>query len=139
MRFNRVLLCGGVFNICVAAPLAVPGLIQTYYSFLWRVNQAISLGGNEPLAPSEPLNSLMVNTVGLVLVLIGLLVIYASFDPPRRAFIPLANAIARFGFAGLVLYYTITFNIAHILLFIAAIDVFIGVVFLLYLKALQWD
>lgn len=137
MRFSKVLLCGGAFNICMAVPLAVPGFTQAYYSFLWRINQALSLGGKEPLAPLEPLNSLMVNTVGLVLVLIGALVIYASFDPARRAFIPLANSIARFGFAGLVFYYTIAFNTAHVLLLIAAIDVLIGAIFLGYLARMR--
>ena len=121
----------------LAAPLAVPGLSAQYFSFLWRVNEFLGLGGKEPIAPDESINALLVNTAGIDLVLVGAIVFYAGFAPMKRRFIPWANAIGRTVFAGIIVYYALAFDIMQLVLVIGAVDVMISAGFIFFLLRLR--
>lgn len=127
----------GAFNIALAAPLIVPELYKRYFALLWRVNSLLSLGGREPIAPSEGINALLINTAGIDLVLIGVFVIYSARDPLSRWFIPAANATGRTIFAGIILYYVLVQDIARVVLIIGIVDVLISGAFIYYLLALR--
>lgn len=135
-QFSRLLFFSGAFNITLALPLAFPVMAERYLLFLWQVNRFLSLGGKEIIYPKEGIASLFINTAGIDLVLIGVIVLYASFDPLNRKFIPLANAIGRTLFAAVVAYYVITMDIAHLVLVIGGIDVAISIGFAYYLLKL---
>ena len=125
-QFSRLLFFGGAFNIILAFPLIFPGIYEKYFQLLWAVNQFISLGGKQLIPPKEGINALLVNTAGIDLVLIGVIVFYSGFDPIRRKFIPLANAIGRTLFAVINVYYCIVFDIAGLVLVIGGIDLLIS-------------
>ena len=80
---------------------------------------------------------LIVNMAGLAVLLIGLMLIYASADLEKRRGIPLLNGICRLIFSILVVYYVATEDIARMLLGVAMIDFVIGGVFLYYLFELR--
>ncbi len=132
--FSRLLIFSGVFNIALAAPLIIPGLTGAYFAFLWQLNLSLGLGGTMPIAPQEDVNALLVNTAGVDLVLIGVMVIYAGLSPTTRRFIPLANAVGRILFAGIVAYYVFAAGLAQIVLLIGLMDVAISLGFLYYLR-----
>jgi len=114
-----------------------PVIHEKYFQFLWAVNQFFSLGGKQLIVPKEGINALFVNTAGIDLVLIGVIVFYSGFDPIRRKFIPLANAIGRTLFAAIVVYYCIVFDIARLILVIGGIDLLISAGFCYYLIKLR--
>ena len=93
--------------------------------------------GNNLYPPREGINALFVNTAGIDLVLIGVIVFYSGFDPIQRKFIPLANAIGRTLFAVIIVYYCIVFDIARLVLVIGGIDVLISAGFCYYLIKLR--
>ncbi len=136
-NFSILLFASGVFNIVMAAPLAVPGLSAHYFSLLWRINELFGLGGKEPIAPDEGINALLVNTAGIDLVLVGAIVFYAGFAPMRRQFIPWANAIGRTVFAGVIVYYVLAFDIMQLVLVIGALDVMISAGFIYFLLRIR--
>jgi len=136
-RFRALLIFSGAFNIALAAPLIVPELYTRYFALLWEVNALLSLGGCAPIAPSEGINALLINTAGIDLVLIGVFVLYSARDPLSRWFIPAANAAGRTVFAGGILYYVIVHDIARIVLLIGIVDVLISGAFVYYLLALR--
>jgi len=136
-RFRAFLIFSGLFNIVLAAPLMVPELYKHYFAFLWNLNDLLALGGQEPIAPSEGVNALLINTAGIDLVLIGIFVLYAAQAPLSRWFIPAANAIARSIFATVILYYVIVHDIARIVLVVGFLDVSISCMFAYYLIALR--
>ncbi len=131
-NFSRLLIFSGVFNIVLAAPLILPEFTAVYFSFLWDVNLFLSLGGTAPIAPQQAVNALLVNTAGIDLVLIGIIVIYAGLAPAKRLFIPVINAAGRTLFAGIIVYYIYTYNIAHIIALIGAIDLIISIGFVYF-------
>jgi len=137
MRFRRVLIFSGLFNIVLAAPLMVPELYRSYLALLWKLNGVLSLGGQEPIVPSGGITALFVNTAGIDLVLIGLFVLYSAGKPLSHRFIPTFNAAARFAFAGVILYYVIVYDIARIVMLIGFVDILISGVFAWYLILLR--
>lgn len=136
-RFRSFLVFSGLFNIALAAPLMIPELYRDYIAVLWELNGLLSLGGQEPVAPSGGVNALLINTAGIDLVLIGVFVLYAARDPLLRWFIPAANAAGRSVFFVVILYYVIVYDIARIVLLIGLVDVFISGVFGYYLFSLR--
>ena len=126
-----------IFNIVLAAPLIIPVIFEKYFQFLWAVNQLLRLGGKQIVPPKEGINALLVNTAGIDLVLIGVIVFYSGFDPIRRKFIPLASAIGRTLFAVIIVYYCIVFDIARLVLVIGGIDILISTGFIYYLIKLR--
>jgi hypothetical protein len=136
-QFSRLLFFSGAFNIVLALPLVFPVVSERYLLFLWEVNRFLSLGGKEIIYPKEGIASLFINTAGIDLVLIGVIVLYAGFDPLNRKFIPLANAIGRTLFAVIIVYYVITMDIAHLVLVIGGIDIVISMGFVYFLMKLK--
>ena len=126
---RRLLLFAGFFNISLAFPLAVPWLIGPYLGALSSLDATLGLGGKPLEVPAPGAPALLANTAGIDLVLIGVLVLYAAFDPARRTFIVVANAAGRLLFALVVAYYVVAFDVARIVLAIAGIDVAIGIGF----------
>ncbi len=131
--FRKWVLGAGIFNIGAAFPLALPVAYKSYYALLNTLNEAMGLGGQPLIPPTEGMNMLAVNTAGSSLTLVGVMLIYAAFNLEQRAGIPTINAIARILFAVLVVYYTAVEDTARILLVIAGIDVLIAIMFL-YLR-----
>jgi len=136
-QFGKFLFFSGVFNIILAFPLIFPVIYEKYFQLLWAINQFLSLGGKQLIPPKEGINALLVNTAGIDLVLIGVIVFYSGFDPIRRKFIPIANAIGRTLFAVIIVYYCIVFDIARLILVIGGIDVLISIGFFYYLIKLK--
>lgn len=136
-QFRKLLFFSGVFNIVLALPLVFPVLYEKYFCFLWTVNQFLALGGKEPIPPKEGIHALLINTAGIDLVLIGVVVFYSGFDPIKRRFIPLANAVGRTIFALIIVYYVIAMNIARLVLIVGGVDVIISAGFGYYLMKLR--
>jgi Ca2+/Na+ antiporter len=135
--FRKWVLGAGIFNTIAAFPLSMPYLYKYFYAFLKSVNAAMGLGGTELIPPKEGVNVLLVNTAGLAVVLVGLMLIYASADLKNRRGIPFLNAIARLIFCGLLIYYLLVEDIARILIAYVLIDTFIACVFLYYIFRLR--
>jgi hypothetical protein len=83
----RWTLGAGVFNIVAAFPLSLPFFYRHYYAFFNALNAGAGLGGT--LQPPTDGNGLFINTMGLALVLVGMMMIYASRDIENRKGIPL--------------------------------------------------
>ena len=136
-KFRKLLFFSGVFNIVLALPLVFPVLYEKYFRLLWTVNQFLALGGKELIPPKEGIHALLINTAGIDLVLIGVIVFYSGFDPIKRRFIPFANAVGRIAFALIIIYYVMVMDIARLVLIIGGIDVAISVGFCYYLIMLR--
>ncbi|MCD4733955.1 hypothetical protein K8R78_06920, partial [bacterium] len=104
-NFRRLLLFSGIFNIVLAAPLILPGVFAWYLRILGEFNALLNLGGVTPVPPTEGIGALLANTAGIDLVLIGVIVIYASRKPLKRKGIALLNACGRTLLAFIVGYY----------------------------------
>ena len=123
----------GIFNLIAASPLATPFSYSSYLTLLGSLNKSLGLQGQALTPTTDSFGILAINTAGLALALVGLLLIYAATNLKERVGIPLMNAIARLIFTGLVVYYLLTVDLARIILGIAFIDTVIAVVFLYFI------
>lgn len=125
--FRRLLVFSGLFNILLATPLILPGVADRYLFFLSDLNLALRLGGLPYVLPLHPAHSLLINTAGIDLVLIGSMVIYASRDLQGRRGIVLLNAVGRLLFAVIACYYVLAMNLMRLVLLVGFIDVAISI------------
>jgi membrane-bound ClpP family serine protease len=86
----------------------------------------LTLGGQHVKSPVDGVHALLINTAGLALVLVGLMLIYAAGNLKERMGIPVLNGIARLIFSVLLVYYLIAEDIARILLLLALIGIVIA-------------
>ncbi|PCH66673.1 MAG: hypothetical protein COC06_12375 [Bacteroidales bacterium] len=134
--FKKWVLGAGVFNVIVAFPLAIPFTANYFYTFWNFLNHLFNLGGQDLVLPKDGNNLLWINTCGLALFLVGLMLLYASRDLKNRMGIPLLNGIIRVVFSIFVVYYVVVADISRIILIIAIIDVIIAIVFFYYYRIL---
>ncbi len=131
--FRKWVLGAGVFNLVAASPLIMPFSYRGYLALLDSLNRLSGLHGQALTPPTGTFGMLAVNTAGLALALVGLMLIYASANLKERVGIPLMNAVARLIFTGLVVYYVLTADLARVILGIALIDTVIAIVFLYFI------
>ena len=70
--------------IVVAFPFSMPFLHESYISLFNWLNTFLRLGGSEWVPPNDGGNMLFLNTAGLALFLVGMMLIYASRDLSSR-------------------------------------------------------
>lgn len=129
---RRWVFGAGVFNVASAALLAVPGLYQYQYALLNAANRMLGLGGDALVAPREGINMLFVNTAGLMLCSVGLMLIYAARDTGSRGGVAVINAVTRVAWSGGVLYYLVTEHVARIVVAFVVSDLTFACVIIYY-------
>ena len=128
----RWTLGAGIFNIVAAFPLSLPFFYQHYYAFFNALNARTGLGGGVLLPPVDG-NGLFINTMGLALVLVGMIMIYASRDLENRNGIPLLNAVIRLVFSVFLISYLAKGQLPWILAILGVIDIVIAMNLFYYL------
>ncbi|MBS5413633.1 MAG: hypothetical protein KHY35_23495 [Bacteroides thetaiotaomicron] len=135
VQFKQLLRFSGTFNIIGAFLLIIPKVYESYLFFFNHLNYSLGLGGNSISIPSDIFHTLFINTAGIDLVLIGIIVLLVSKDPLNRInrLIILCNGIGRSVFAVIIGYYAISQELIRIFVVIGAIDFLITVGFMYYL------
>lgn len=95
----------------------------------------MGLGGNSISIPSDIFHTLFINTAGIDLVLIGVIVLAVSSDPLSRTnrLIILCNGIGRSVFAVIIGYYAVCLGLIGVFVIIGGIDFLITLGFIYYL------
>ncbi|KHT62073.1 hypothetical protein RJ45_19320 [Photobacterium gaetbulicola] len=135
---KRWVFGGGVFNCVVAFPFSMPFWHESYIRFFNWLNGFIGLGGNDWIPPVDGGNMLFLNTAGLALFLIGMILIYASKNISSRMEIALFNGAVRFLWAIAAVYYLVFHDIIKILYLIVFIDIILASVYLYYYFAMKY-
>jgi hypothetical protein len=136
-RFRALLLASGVFNIVVASPLVLPWTYGPYLEFLSALNRRLGLGGVPLAGTSNPAHALLINTAGIDLVLIGLIIVYAAGRPLERLVIVGLNAAGRTAFFGVVAYYVVTRDLPGIVMVFGLLDLAISLGFAHFLRKIR--
>lgn len=123
------LVFSGLFNIVFAFPLIVPGLAERYLAFMTALNQVIGFNTTGYISVSNPTHLMLINTAGIDLVLIGLIVIYASLKPIERKGLLLLNSTGRTLFLLVIIYNVLVNDLIQLFLVFGIIDLMISIVF----------
>ena len=121
--FLRWVLGGGLENLAIFSPVALPGLYKSYYQTNNKLNRRLRLGGEDGVPPSEGVNEQFVNLTGILGAAMGGALIYASRDLPNRWGIPVVSAVARLVAVAVIWYYVMARNVARVVLLFTAVDI----------------
>jgi hypothetical protein len=134
-NFKRLLVVSGAFNIIAAFLFIFPFTYKYYINFFNRFNDVLELGGKKITIPTDIFHALFINTAGIDLVLIGIIVLLVSKDPMNKINrkIILFNGLGRTLFALIITYYALVNELIRIFVAIGFIDVVITIGFIYYL------
>ena len=129
---KRWVMGGGIFNCVVAFPLSMPFLHEPYINLFNWLNKLLGFGGSNWIPPSDGGNMLFLNTAGLALFLVGMILVYASKDVSSRIEIALLNGVVRFIWAIVAIYYLVNYEVINILYLIVVIDLILASAYIYY-------
>jgi len=130
-------IAGGIFNCIAAFPLAMPFLYKWYINLFNKLNSFLNLGGTNWISPTEGINMLFLNTAGLALFLVGLILLYSSRNINERIEIAFFNGIVRFIWGLTAIYYLVNYEIINILYVLVGIDFIFASVYIYYFLSIR--
>lgn len=119
-RYGRVVWFGGVYDVIVNLPFALPGLVSAQLETLAKIQAWLGLTGEFPVF--EPFQLLLLNVFGSVATIWGILRI-AKPDP----ILGLTDGAMRAVLAGLMLYYLVAWNVPQIVALFLVFEILFGV------------
>lgn len=126
LKFKRLLIFAGCFNIIASVFFILPFTCKFYYAVINYLNEFFKLGGNK-LIFSNDINGLIVNSFGIIAVLLGIILLICAKSPVEYSYIPLANSFARILFFILVVYYHVNYQIIGFFMIFGLLDIIIGI------------
>lgn len=134
---KKWIIAGGVFNCIVAFPLSIPFLLKWYINFFNTINSWLNLGGKNWIPPMDGTSMLFINTAGLALILVGMILIYSSYNVSERIMIPFLNGIVRLVWGITAIYYLIQYDIINIIYIIVGIDLLLALVYVYFFSVIR--
>jgi hypothetical protein len=136
-HFRQWVFWTGIFNIVAYGPLVCPFSLEIFVNISNRLSSAVGLGGAVLSLPSNVNNLLMINTLGILVVFLGILLIIASLDIPNRAWFVFWEGLIRIIFFLLSLYFVIFKNAGQILVVFGLTDLVIGIIYGYYIFTIE--
>ncbi len=136
-RFARWVFWTGIYDIVAFGGLVCPFTLKIFFSISNGLNNALGLGGTLAGLPTNVNNLLMINTLGLILVFLGIMLIVASLDIEKRAWFVFWEGLIRIIFFILSLYFILFKGAAQIVFVFGVIDLIIAVIYLYYIFTIE--
>lgn len=137
VHFRQWVFWTGIFNVVAYGSLVCPFTLKTFFDISNALKNASGLGGAVFLLPSNVNNLLMINTVGLIVIFLGILLIIASFDIQNRAWFVFWEGWVRTIFFLYSLYFVIFKGAAQLLIVFGLIDLFIAIIYWYYIFTIE--
>jgi hypothetical protein len=136
-RFRRWVFWTGIYDIVAFGVLACPFTLKMFLSVSNGLNEALGLGGTLAAFPVNANNLLMINTLGVILIFLGIMLIVASLDIERRAWFVFWEGLIRIIFFILSFYVILFKGAAQIVFVFGIIDLIIAVIYLYYIFTIE--
>lgn len=136
-RFARWVFWTGIYDIVAFGGLVCPFTLKIFFSISNGLNNALGLGGTLAGLPTNVNNLLMINTLGLILVFLGIMLMVASLDIEKRAWFVFWEGLIRIIFFILSLYFILFKGAAQIVFVFGVIDLIIAVIYLYYIFTIE--
>jgi hypothetical protein len=136
-HFRQWVFWTGIFNIVAYGPLTCPFSLQIFVDSSNRLSSALGFSGTGLALPSNVNNLVMINTLGILVVFLGILLIVASLDIQNRAWYVFWEGMIRIIFFLLSLYFVIFKNAGQILIIFGLVDLVIGIIYWYYIFTIE--
>jgi hypothetical protein len=132
-RFRKWVFWTGIYDFVGFGGVACPFRLKIFLGISNGLNKALGLGGTLGALPTNVNNLLMINTLGVILVFLGILLIIASLDLEKRAWFVFWEGLIRIVFFVLSLYFILFKSVAPIVLIFGVIDLIIAIIYMYYI------
>lgn len=136
-RFRKWVFWTGIYNIVAFGGLVCPFTLKIFHGISNGLNKALGLGGTLMTLPTSVNNLLMINTLGVIVVFLGILLVIASLDLEKRAWFVFWEGLIRIVFFLLSLYFILFKSAATIVLIFGVIDLIVAIIYMYYIFTIE--
>ena len=136
-HFRQWVFWTGIFNIIAYGALVCPFTLNIFVNISNKLISAAGLGGTVLSLPANVNNLMMINTLGILVVFLGIFLIVSSMDIQNRAWFPFWEGWLRVIFFLLSLYFVIAKNAAQIVFVFGLVDLVIAIIYLYYIFTIK--
>lgn len=120
-RYKTIVRIGGVYDLAVTFPFAIPYLASTQIALLASLNQYLGFSGAIPAF--EPLHLLFINLFGTIVSFWSVLRIHKG-----EPIFGLYDGVGRLLFASLMIFYLINYHVSQIVVLFLVPEIIFGVI-----------
>lgn len=120
-RYKTIVRIGGVYDLAVTFPFAVPYLVSTQIALLASLNQYLGFSGTIPAF--EPLHLLFINLFGTIVSFWSILRIHKG-----EPIFGLYDGVGRFLFASLMIFYLLHYHVSQIVILFLVPEIIFGII-----------
>ena len=136
-HFRQWVFWTGIFNIIAYGALVCPFTLNIFVNSSNKLSSAAGLGGTVLSLPPNVNNLMMINTLGILVVFLGIFLIVSSMDIQNRAWFPFWDGWLRVIFFLLSLYFVIAKNAAQIVFVFGLVDLVIAIIYFYYIFTIK--
>jgi len=136
-HFKQWVFWTGIFNVVAYGSLVCPFTLKIFMDFSNGVSSAFGLGGAGFSLPSNVNNLIMINTVGFIVIFLGIFLIIASLDIKNRVWFVFWEGWVRAIFFFYSVYFVIFKDAAQLLIVFGLIDLFIAIIYWYYIYTID--
>jgi hypothetical protein len=127
-----LLILGGVFNFVMGAIFFNNFLLSGFFRFASSAEDTMFGNAAVLLFPGDPVHQLLIHGFGAAAMILGAALIYSSRDPIRMLPFIFIDGIGRLLFGALMLTYFFRFDLMHVILFFAALELVLAVSYIFF-------
>ncbi|MBT8349981.1 MAG: hypothetical protein KJO26_01930 [Deltaproteobacteria bacterium] len=127
----------GVFNIISYTALTCPFTLEKFMATTNSLSRLFGLGGSPLSLPVNSGNLMMINLFGFFIIVLGILLIIASFDIQNRSWYVFWEGVIRVFAFLYILYFVLLKDAAQILFLFGTIDLVIAFIYFYYIFSIK--
>lgn len=120
-RYKTIVRIGGLYDLAVTFPFAIPYLAYTQIMMLSSLNQYLGFSGTIP--SFEPLHLLFINLFGTIVSFWSVLRIHKG-----EPIFGLYDGVGRFLFASLMIFYILHYHVSQVVVLFLVPEIILGVI-----------
>jgi len=137
LHFKRWTFWTGIFNIVAYFSLVCPFTLRMFIDMQNNMGKSMGFGGSEFAFPMNANNLFMINSLGLIIVFLGIFLIIASFDIANRSWFVFWEGVLRILVFVISVYFVLAMDASQMVFGIGLIDLIIGLIYMYYIFTIE--
>lgn len=127
-----LLILGGLFNLIMGGIFFNNFLLSGFFRFASGLEGSMFGNAAVLLFPGDPVHQLLIHGFGAAAMILGAALLYSSRDPIRMLPFIFIDGVGRLLFGALMLTYFFRFDLMHIILLFAALELAFAVAYIFF-------
>ena len=136
-HFKQWVFWTGIFNIVTYSSFLCPFTFKKFLKVNAIIENTLGLGGAPLVLPTDINHLILIHILGVVVVLLGIMLVVASFDILNRAWYVFYEGVIRILVFFYILYFVISSNATHSMVIFGGVDLIIGLIYMYYIFSIK--